>query len=114
MVWAKKSNTDERRHERATDIPIVGLDYAFPSFGSGVMLTVLLVTEIFSGAVESIMVAEKGPTEYPVRTIIRVLRLWGIGRVMLWSDQEPAIKALASAVQAVAHVPCPVGAAKRL
>ena len=88
-----KEEQHRRAKTRKSDIPIVGLDYAFPSFGSGVMLTVLIVTEIFSGAVESILVTEKGPTEYPVKSIVRLIHVWGIDKVTLWSDQEPAIKA---------------------
>ena len=94
-----KEDPHKRNKDRKSDIPVVGLDYCFPSFASGAMITVLIITEVFSGAVEAVMVSEKGPSEFPVRSVIRQLRVWGLARVALWSDQEPAIKALVAAIQ---------------
>ena len=95
-----KEEQHRRAKTRSSDVPIVGLDYCFPSFGHGVMLTALVVVEIFSGAVETVMVTDKGPAEYVVRTVVRQLRVWGLNRVALWSDQEPAITSLVAAIQA--------------
>ena len=58
MAWARRRRIAERR-VRKSDTPIVGLDYLFPSFGEGVMLTVLIAVEIFSGAVEAILVQRR-------------------------------------------------------
>eukprot|EP00974_Lingulodinium_polyedra_P091824 8899770-Lingulodinium_polyedra.AAC.1 len=60
-------------------------------------LIVLIITEIYTGAVESLLVPDKGPTDYAVRCIVKVLAVWGLTRVALLSDQEPAIVALGAA-----------------
>ena len=81
-------------------MPIVGLDYSFPGLPRGALLTVLIVVEVFSGACESILVAEKGAADLPVRMVVQALVSLGICRVLLYTDQEASIVALAQAVAA--------------
>ena len=78
------------------------MDYCFPGLGGGtVPLSILVITEFFSGALEAILVEEKGPASYPVKCAIQVLAAWGLTRVLIYSDQEPAILALIAAIQAL-------------
>ena len=78
----------------------MGLDYAFPGLTNGVLFTVLIIVEVFSGAVESVLVEEKGSADYPVRMFVQALVSWGISRVWLYTGQEASIVALAQAVVA--------------
>ena len=64
------------------------------------MLIVLVITEIYTGAVEAVLVPDKGPIDYAVKCVVKAIAAWGFARVALASDQEPAIIALANAVQA--------------
>ena len=55
-----------RRVKREHTMPVVGLDYFFPAIAGHEPLTVLAVVEIYSGAVESILVDVKGPAGFAV------------------------------------------------
>ncbi len=60
----------------------------------------LVVVEIYSGTVESILVDAKGVADFPVRCVVQAMEGWGLQRAGLLSDQEPAVLALATAVKA--------------
>ena len=87
------------RKPRTSDSPTVGLDYCFPSLAEAILI-VLVITEIYTGAVEAVLVPDKGPIDYAVKCVVKAIAAWGFARVALASDQEPAIIALANAVQA--------------
>ncbi len=75
-------------------------DYCFPALKDHDPLTVLVTTEIFSGAVEAVLVAAKGVADFPVQVVIQAREAWRLQRAGIFSDQEAAVQAVASAVKA--------------
>ena len=89
-----------RRSTRESTLPTVGLDYCLPALKDHEPLTVLVITEIYSGAVEAVLVDAKGAADFPVKVVIQAMEAWGLQRAGIFSDQEPAVQSLASAVKA--------------
>ena len=81
-------------------MPVVGIDYCFPALAGQEPLTILIITEIYSGAAESVLVDAKGVADFPVRCVVQAMEAWGLQRCGIFSDQEPSILALAVAVKA--------------
>ena len=82
--------------------PRVWLDDCFPSTrreGISSQVCILVVLEEDTGAVDSLPVTEKGPAEYPVKTVTKAIEAWGLKRVVGVTDGEAAIKALLAAVK---------------
>jgi hypothetical protein len=100
-VAGRGKDAPHKRVDRSSDeVPTVDMDYMFlPEAGRLDMLTALVVKDTSSGAVVSISVEEKGPAEYPVKVTTRALDTWGYARIVLRTDGEPAITALARAIK---------------
>ena len=88
------------RSTRESTLPTVGFDYCFPLLKDHDPLTVLVTTEIYSGAVEAILVDAKDVADFPVKVVIQAMDAWGLQRAGIFTDQEAAAQALASAVKA--------------
>ena len=43
-------------------------------------------------AVEAAYVSEKGPANYAVQVVIAAVKMWGLNRIVLAADGEPAIQ----------------------
>ena len=78
-----------RRKEKHRLIPCVWMDYCFAAL-EGEMLSVLVVLEETSGAVESAAVLEKGPADFPMNSVIEALNGWGIQKAIFYTDQRTA------------------------
>ena len=76
------------------------MDYCFVNVAKEKDATISVISERETGAVECTVVQEKGPSMFPVEIIDKVLKYWGLSRIVLYSDQEPAMVALGNAVQA--------------
>ena len=70
------------------------MDYCFPSQGKQQGNTVLVVKEIKTKAISTIMVPNNGANEYLVKAAVEFMSGYGCGRAILKSDGEPAIVAL--------------------
>lgn len=94
----------QRAHARSDsrrDCPQVYLDYCFVALdGDANLANLLILADRSSGAVEVINVQGKGPSSYPIEVCVRALRTWGVKKVVLTCDQEPAILALVQAIAA--------------
>ena len=92
VATAHKSRRMDGEHE----IPILSLDYAFlKNEAGGDSLTVIVMKDNLSKAVASHVVPVKGAElEWTAQRIAKDITRWGYrGRVILKSDQEPAIVA---------------------
>ncbi len=85
---------------RESTLAVVGLDYCFPALRDHGHVTVLVITEIYSGAVEAVLVDAKGVADFPVRCNAQAMEAWALQRAGIFSDQEATVMALASAVKA--------------
>ena len=94
---------DDPHHRRAPAAPplkpIVMMDYTFVTDPPFEALTVLDVYDQELGMVLALVVDEKGPIDYAIRSVIEYLRHWGRNDIVLRVDGEPAIKALAEAIR---------------
>jgi hypothetical protein len=79
--------------------PIVMMDYTFITDMPRDMLTVLTVYDVDLGMVLPVVVDEKGPIQYAIRSVCENLGHWGRKDIILRVDGEPAIKALAEAIR---------------
>ena len=75
------------------------MDYTFVTDPPFDTLTLLDVYDQELGTVLPLVVDEKGPIEYAIKSIVEYLRYWGRKAIVLRVDGEPAIKALAEAIQ---------------
>ncbi|CAK0792935.1 unnamed protein product [Prorocentrum cordatum] len=83
------------------DAPQVCIDYSFPGMkGTDDVMTLLVCLDFDSSAIESANVMEKGAVDYGVKVLVQSLQYWGRKRVVVSSDQENAITALARAAAA--------------
>ena len=89
-----------KRSTRESTLPTAGLDYCFPALKDYDPLMVPVTTEIYSGAVEAILVDAKGVADFPVKVVSQAMDAWGLPRAGVFTDQEAAAQALASAVKA--------------
>lgn len=88
------------RSENMTPVkPVIMMDYTFVTDPPYEMLTFLVVYDIELGMVLPLVVDEKGPIECAIRSVVETLSYWGRKAIVLRVDAEPAIKALAEAVQ---------------
>ena len=96
------------RQEDPEEVPVVSIDYGF--FGApgelpadavgGAQMPVLVVRDRKSKALFSHLVPSKGVEHfYPEHALVRDIKFLGYPSVVIKSDQEPAIKALAEAVK---------------
>ena len=96
------------RQEDPEEVPVVSIDYGF--FGApgelpadavgGAQTPVLVVRDRKSKALFSHLVPSKGVEHfYPEHALVRDIKFLGYPSVVIKSDQEPAIKALAEAVK---------------
>ncbi|CAK0841766.1 unnamed protein product [Prorocentrum cordatum] len=79
--------------------PIVMMDYTFVTDPPFDMMTILTVYDQELGMVLALVVDEKGPIEYAIRSVTEYLGYWGRKAIILRVDGEPAIKALAEAIR---------------
>ena len=89
------------RTDQERDTPQVWIDYSFPGMkGTDDVMTLLVCLDFESTAIESANVLEKGTVEYGIKVLVQALQYWGRKRVVMSSDQENAITALARAAAA--------------
>ena len=101
-AWCVMGRGREEPHGRSareSTLPTIGLDYCFPTLKDHEPLTVLVIAEIYSGAVESVLVDAKGVADFPVKVVIQAMEAWGLKRAGIFSDQEAVVMALAAAVK---------------
>ncbi len=101
-TWCVMGRGKEEPHRRITGestLSVVGLDYCFLALRDHDPLTVLVTTEIYSGAVEAVLVDAKGVADFPVRCVVQAMEAWDRQRAGIFSDQEAAVMALAAAVK---------------
>ena len=89
-------------------IPVISIDYAFMGSGQededGSQNPILVVEDDTSKAVMAHMLPRKGADEYAVERLKQDLGLLGYKRIVLKSDQEPAILALKAEVKRTSDI----------
>ena len=73
-------------------LPTVGLDYCFPALKNHDPLTVLVITEIYSGAVEAVLVDAKGAADFPVKVVIQAMEAWGCSELASSRTKSPQFR----------------------
>lgn len=110
-VRGRGKSYSHHRVTRASDpeeVPVVSIDYGF--FGSpgelpadavgGQKMPVLIMRDRQSKTLQTLLVPSKGVEHfYPEQALCRGIKLLGYPSLVLKSDQEPAIKAVAEAVK---------------
>ena len=76
------------------------IDYTFVTDPPCETLTALDVYDVELGLILPVVVDDKGPIEYAIHSVIEYIGFWGRKDIVLRVDGEPAIKALAEAIQA--------------
>ena len=102
-VRGKAKAHPHHRAKRKGEVPVVSIDYMFMSQKQGVGeekgMPILVMKDRESGTVMSRLVPEKGATGYAVKRLAQDIDLLGYNKLVLKSDQEPAIIALKAAVK---------------
>ena len=115
----KAVNHSHLRRTSPSEVPIVSIDYAFvnengeerkkrkererrgdaEAEGESRGMPMIVLYDSESKYIAAEIVPEKGANEYSVRRMAQIVNRLGYRRVILKSDQEPAIIALKSAVK---------------
>ena len=90
---------NKSRARNPTSIPIVVMDYCFPSQSSEDAAIVLAMRDSDSKATNAMMVPRKGNEEWIMKAVVGIIDYYGHGKVILKSDGERAIVALKKAVK---------------
>ena len=89
-----------RQPHKEPEFPIIMADYCFMQDSpGGELFTILDMLDVARGMMAAISVEEKGPSTYVVSAVVEHLRAWGRKKVIFRIDGEPAIRALAVAIQ---------------
>jgi len=75
------------------------MDYTFVTDPPFDMLTILDVYDMELGMLLPLVADEKGPMEYVIKSVCESIAWWGRRGIVLRSDGDPAIKALAEAIK---------------
>ena len=88
-----------RVHREPDELPRVELDFAFLSkVDEALVVSVLVVVDCHSGAIAAVAVP-KAVDRFIVAFVVGCIDSWGRTRVILLTDQEPAVELLASCVR---------------
>lgn len=88
------------KHNIEEEIPTVGIDYHYMGKeGEEGTIPMLAIKDAHSKVVYDMVVTEKGVNSYMVNRVVQSLDLLGHKRIILKSDQEPAIVALCNEVK---------------
>ena len=88
-TWCVMGRGKEEPHKRSTresTLPTVGLNYCFPVLRDHDPLSVRVTTEIYSGAVEAVLVDAKGVADFPVKVVIQAMEAWELQRAGIFTD----------------------------
>ena len=96
-----KSDPHKRVEEKESEIPIVGIDYAYMEEQSSedLGMPLLIVKDRKSGFIMADVVPEKGENDYAIKRLSNNLGILGHQEMIIKSDGEPAIVALKKAVK---------------
>ena len=98
------TKTEKSEEEKEREVPVIAIDYMEPRSAEGKveMVESLPIIVAIDRKVKwhaAIMVPQKGINGYAVRAVAREIELSGYNRMILKSDQEPAILNLLRAVK---------------
>ena len=88
-------------HDEEQEVPTISLDYAFMNSKESEeeAQPIIVLKDRRSGTIKAHMVEEKGVNAYAIKRVGQDLGLLGYKRIILKSDNEPAIRALKEAVK---------------
>ena len=99
-----RKNGENKEDPLGDKIAIVAIDYTFPrqrkedrSEHGG--MPILVMKNSLGKWVSAFVVPQKGACEYAVKAVAREIQKAGYNRIIIKSDQEPAIKELLHAVK---------------
>ena len=84
------------------EVPTISIDYAFMNAKTAVEAKqpIIVLKDRKSGTIKAHVVEEKGVNAYAIKRIGQDIGLLGYNRIILKSDNEPAIMALKAAIKA--------------
>ena len=99
----KKNATDKKVIDECR-VPVVSLDYTFPrdkkeNRVSDQGMPILVMKSSADKWTSAFVVPQKGSNEYAINAVAREIQNTGYNRLIIKSDQEPAIKELVNAVK---------------
>ena len=102
------SDPHQKKMEGPGSVPVISIDYAFMGLGQheddGSQNPILVMEDDTTKVITAHMMPRKGPDEYATSRIAQDIRGLGYRKIILKSDQEPAIVALKDSVSAATGI----------
>ena len=99
-VAGRATEDSHKRSATEPSVPLVAMDYGFFGRDTDVGLaTIPVLIQRPHGAVGACQVLRKGPEPHAIDCVLAYLDTWGLRKVLLKADNEPAVQALVDSVR---------------